>query len=57
MAEIVKMEGFEQVRKALIETPKHLRLKVMLTVLRKAALPILRAARADAPAPDRRCHA
>ena len=49
MAEIVKMEGFEQVRKALIETPKHLRQKVMHSILRKAAAPILRAAKAAAP--------
>ncbi len=49
MVESVKMEGFEAVRKALIETPKHLRKKVMHTILRKAALPILRAAKANAP--------
>ena len=49
MAEIVKMEGFEQVRLALIETPKHLRQKVMLAILRKATQPIVRAAKASAP--------
>ena len=49
MAESVKMEGFEAVRLALIETPKHLRKKVMHAILIKAAQPILRAARANAP--------
>ncbi len=49
MSEIVKMEGLESVRLALIETPKHLRLKVMHSILRKAAQPILRAAKSAAP--------
>ena len=49
MAETVKMEGFEAVRLALLETPKHLRKKVMHAILIKAAQPILRAARANAP--------
>lgn len=49
MAETVKMEGFEAVRLALIETPKSLRLKVMHAILIKAAQPILRAAKANAP--------
>ena len=49
MAESVKMEGFEAVRLALIETPKHLRKKVMHAILIKAAQPILKAARANAP--------
>lgn len=49
MAEIVKMEGFEQVRLALLNTPVELRKKVIHSVLRKAAAPILRAAKASAP--------
>ena len=53
MAETVKMEGFDAVRKALQDTPKHLRLKVMHAVLRKAAQPILRAAKAAAPVAKR----
>lgn len=49
MTEVIKMDGLEAVRSALLETPKHLRQKVMLSVLRKAAAPILRAAKANAP--------
>jgi hypothetical protein len=49
MAEIVEIEGLERVRKALLEAPKHLRQKVMHSILRKAAAPILRQARANAP--------
>lgn len=49
MVETVKMEGFEQVRLALMETPKHLRKKVMHAILIKAAQPILKAAKANAP--------
>lgn len=49
MAETVKMEGFEAVRRALLETPKHLRKKVMHAILIKAAQPIVRAAKAAAP--------
>lgn len=49
MAEFVKMEGLEQVRQALLNTPVELRKKVIHSVLRKAAAPILRAAKASAP--------
>lgn len=49
MVETVKIEGLEAVRLALIDTPKHLRLKVMHSILRKAAQPILKAAKAAAP--------
>jgi hypothetical protein len=49
MTETVRIEGLEQVRVALLETPKHLRQKVMHAILRKAAAPILRQARMNAP--------
>lgn len=49
MAEVIKIDGLDAVRKALIEVPKHLRQKVMHSILRKAAQPILRAAKAAAP--------
>lgn len=49
MVETVKMEGFEAVRLALLDTPKSLRKKVIHAILRKAAQPILREAKANAP--------
>lgn len=49
MTEIIKIAGLEEVRQAFIDVPKHLRKKVMLSVLRKAAQPILRAAKSAAP--------
>src|SRR5574340_81751 len=49
MAEIVRIDGLEEVRRALMETPVHLRKKVITRVLRKAAQPIVRAAKENAP--------
>lgn len=49
MAETVRIDGLEEVRRALMETPVELRRKVMYRLLRKAAQPIVRAARAGAP--------
>jgi hypothetical protein len=49
MAEIVRVEGLADVKLALINVPIHLRKKVMYRLLRKAAAPILRAAKANAP--------
>lgn len=45
----LKVEGLEDVRLRLINLPIHLRKKVMYTLLRKAAKPIVRAAKANAP--------
>lgn len=53
MAEIVKVEGLDAVRKALLDTPIELRKKVMFSLLRKAAQPIARAAKANAPVAKR----
>lgn len=44
-----KIEGLGEVRAALIGVPIDLRRKVMLSLLRKAAQPIVRAAKANAP--------
>jgi hypothetical protein len=49
MAEIIGISGLEDVRLALINTPVELRKKVMYRLLRKAAAPIVRAAKANAP--------
>lgn len=49
MAESVEMVGLEAVRLALINTPIELRKKVVIRILRKAAQPIVRAAKANAP--------
>lgn len=49
MSEIVKIEGLEKVRLALLNTPVALRNKVIHSILRKAAQPILRVAKASAP--------
>jgi len=49
MAEFIRIEGLENVRQALLNTPVDLRKKVIHSVLRKAAQPILRAAKAAAP--------
>jgi hypothetical protein len=49
MAEILRVEGLTDVRLRLQGLPIHLRKKVMYAVLRKAALPIIRAAKANAP--------
>jgi hypothetical protein len=54
MAETVRIDGLEDVRRALLETPVELRKKVMYRLLRKAAAPIVRAARASAPVAARR---
>lgn len=54
MAERVKIDGLEDVRQALINTPVDLRKKVMYRLLRKAAAPIVRAAKANAPVAARR---
>jgi hypothetical protein len=53
MAELVKVEGLEDVRKRLESLPVHLRKKVMYSVLRKAAAPIIRAAKMNAPVAKR----
>lgn len=49
MSEIIRIDGLEDVRRALINTPVELRKKVVYRLLRKAAQPMLRAARAAAP--------
>lgn len=49
MAETLRIDGLEEVRQALINTPVDLRKKVMYRLLRKAAQPMVRAARAGAP--------
>lgn len=49
MAEIVRVEGLDDVRKRLESLPVSLRKKVMYSILRKAAAPIIRAAKANAP--------
>jgi hypothetical protein len=49
MAEILRIEGLADVKSRLQGLPIHLRNKVMYAVLRKAALPIIRAAKANAP--------
>lgn len=49
MAEIIRMDGLQEVRLALINTPVKLRRKVLYKLLRKAAQPIVRAAKANAP--------
>jgi len=49
MAEFISVEGLEDVRTRLFSLPIHLRKKVMYKTLLKAATPIVRAARANAP--------
>jgi hypothetical protein len=49
MAEIVRVEGLADLQLTLQGLPIHLRDKVMYRLLRKAAAPILRAAKANAP--------
>lgn len=49
MAETIRIDGLEEVRRALVETPVELRKKVIYRLLRKAAQPMVRAARASAP--------
>lgn len=49
MAEIIRIDGLEEVRRALVETPVELRKKVIFRLLRRAAQPMVRAARAAAP--------
>ena len=44
-----KIEGLGEVRDALVAVPIELRRKVMVSLLRKAAQPIVRAAKANAP--------
>ncbi len=48
-----KIEGLGEVRDALINVPVDLRRKVMMSLLRKAAQPIVRAAKANAPVAKR----
>ena len=47
MAEIVRVEGLADVKARLQDLPVHLRKKVMYAVLRKAAVPIIKAAKAN----------
>lgn len=49
MAEILSVEGLADVKARLQDLPVHLRKKVMYAVLRKAAVPIVKAAKANAP--------
>lgn len=49
MAEIVEVQGLEDVRQRLVSLPVHLRGKVLYALLRKAAWPIVKAAKANAP--------
>lgn len=49
MAEIVRVEGLADLQLTLQGLPTHLRDKVMYKLLRKAAAPILKAAKANAP--------
>jgi len=49
MAEIMSVEGLADVRARLESLPVHLRKKVMYSVLRKAAAPMIKAAKANAP--------
>ncbi len=49
MAETVRVEGLAEVRRALAELPADLAKKTLYSMLRKAAQPIVRAARANAP--------
>lgn len=49
MAEFISVEGLDDVRARLESLPVHLRKKVMYSVLRKAAAPIIRAAKSNAP--------
>lgn len=49
MAEIISIDGLEEVRRALVATPVELRKKVIYRLLRKAAQPMARAARSGAP--------
>ncbi len=45
----LKVDGLEDVRLRLVNLPIHLRKNVMYSLLRKAAAPIVRAAKANAP--------
>lgn len=49
MAEFLHVEGLSDVRARLESLPIHLRKKVMYSVLRKAAAPMIKAAKANAP--------
>lgn len=49
MVDSVRIDGLDEVRRALMDTPVELRKKVIYRLLRKAAQPMLRAARAGAP--------
>lgn len=49
MAEFLRVEGLADVRARLESLPVHLRKKVIYSVLRKAAAPIIKAAKANAP--------
>ncbi len=49
MAEIIRVEGLGELKTTLQGLPIHLRKKVMYRLLRKAAAPMLRAAKANAP--------
>jgi len=49
MAEIIRVEGLADLKITLQGLPVHLRKKVMYRLLRKAAAPVLRAAKANAP--------
>lgn len=53
MAEIIRVEGLDDLKTTLQGLPVHLRKKVMYKLLRKAAAPIIRMAKANAPVAKR----